>query len=341
METVNDLLRLDRFYQQLYRWRLDDWIVPIDRSIGEAVRRGQTGHWQSLLAAACGLPAGAGPVTIRGGVVTIDDDSMPPQDRHNDRHNVQTLTDQLRSIGPWEKGPWEILGVAIDAQWRSDLKWDRIVDCVDWRGRIVMDLGCGNGYYAWRMLDAGASMVIGVDPTASSVCQFGAVSRISDCSDPPMILPLRDSDLPLNASGQSKPSGLFDVVTSMGVLYHHVSPIEHLRRIIDLLARDGTAIIETLVVPDAMTALTPLKRYAAMANVWIIPSIGLLRVWLKRVGFGDIEIVDQSVTTSDEQHRTPWSPGHSLAEGLDPADPSKTIEGYPGCRRVVVRCRGR
>jgi tRNA (mo5U34)-methyltransferase len=73
-----------------------------------------------------------------------------------------------------------------------------------------------------------------------------------------------------------------------------------------------------------------------MRNVWFLPTIAGLTTWLRRSGFGDIEVVDQSVTTTDEQRATEWMTFESLREALDPDDPGRTVEGWPAPRRVVV-----
>ena len=277
-----DLLQIERVKQQLYRWRLDAWIDPIVKSVSQSIDQRQTGNWEALLGEVAQLSEDVAEIRVENGVVIAQAKQLASEPLDDE---LESLRERLRRIGPWEKGPWNLLGVSIDAQWRSDLKWDRIDGAVDWRGKVVMDLGCGNGYYAWRMLDAGAGIVMGVDPTASSVCQAAAAARIADQPNTPMILPIRDSDLPLDVSRGIGPGGAFDIVTSMGVLYHHVSPIEHLRRVASLLDRNGTAIIETLIVPDQMSALTPIGRYAGMANVWVIPSIEMLSTWLRTGGF--------------------------------------------------------
>ncbi|NJN52024.1 MAG: DUF1698 domain-containing protein [Gammaproteobacteria bacterium] len=73
------------------------------------------------------------------------------------------LIRSLQALRPWRKGPFELFGVPIDTEWRSDWKWDRVRPHVaDLRGRRVLDVGCGNGYFGWRMIDAGADCVIGV-----------------------------------------------------------------------------------------------------------------------------------------------------------------------------------
>ena len=61
-----------------------------------------------------------------------------------------------------------------------------------------------------------------------------------------------------------------------------------------------------------------------------------LLTWLTRSGFRDLQIVDRSRTTPQEQRRTEWMPFESLADALGPADTGRTIEGWPAPRRVLV-----
>jgi len=78
------------------------------------------------------------------------------------------------------------------------------------------------------------------------------------------------------------------------------------------------------------------ERYAQMRNVWFLPSTAALTVWLARVGFKNIKVVDVAATTVSEQRRTEWMDSLSLADFLDPQDPTKTIEGYPAPMRAVI-----
>ena len=123
----------------------------------------------------------------------------------------------------------------------------------------------------------------------------------------------------------------------MGVLYHQRSPLDHLRQLRGTLRPGGQLVLETLFVPgEESFACTPEDRYARMRNVWLLPTIAELTTWLRRTGFRDINIVDQSITTTAEQRSTEWMRFESLAEALDPADPGRTVEGWPAPRRVVA-----
>ncbi|MGR9107937.1 MAG: DUF1698 domain-containing protein, partial [Gammaproteobacteria bacterium] len=69
-----------------------------------------------------------------------------------DVEQQQFLYRALQELHPWRKGPYQIHGIHIDSEWRSDLKWNRLnrhIASLD--QRRVLDVGCGNGYHCWRM----------------------------------------------------------------------------------------------------------------------------------------------------------------------------------------------
>lgn len=249
------------------------------------------------------------------------------------REDQETLQQKLMAFHPWRKGPFELFGTEIDTEWRSCLKWDRLAPHVDFQKCRVLDVGCGNGYYGWRMLQAGANLVVGFDPFLLFLMQFEVVRRYADPAAEHSVLPLTDQDLPARLN-------FFNVTLSMGVLYHRTSPIEHLQALWHSLRTGGTLVLETLIIEtDAITCLVPEDRYAKMRNVWFIPSIPMLLLWLKRTGFKDIQVIDVSATTVAEQRRTEWMTFESLADYLDPADPSRTIESYPAPVRAMIVAR--
>jgi len=236
----------------------------------------------------------------------------------------------LLQLAPWRKGPFRVGGVEIDSEWRSDLKWSRVADSIEpLAGRKVLDVGCGNGYYALEIRKAGADLVIGVDPTLLFVMQFVAVNQF--VKDPAVfVVPLRLEELP-------PANNAFDTTFSMGVLYHQRSPVDHLRQLRTTLRPGGQLVLETIFVPgEESYACTPSDRYARMRNVWLLPTIAELTTWMRRSGYRDIDVIDTSITSFDEQRSTEWMSFESLREALDPDDPSRTIEGWPAPRRAVV-----
>jgi tRNA (mo5U34)-methyltransferase len=239
----------------------------------------------------------------------------------------------LRELHPWRKGPFELFGIHIDTEWRSDWKWDRLQARIDsLRGRRVLDVGCGSGYHCWRMLGDGAAEVIGIDPTPLFVVQFWALQKYLQ-QERVWVLPLGIEQVPPKLHA-------FDTVFSMGVLYHRRSPLDHLQELKDCLRPGGQLVLETLVIEgEPGDTLLPEGRYARMGNVWFLPSCDTLLSWLRKLGFVDLQLVDVCVTTTEEQRSTEWMTFHSLGDFLDPEDPGKSIEGYPAPQRAIVTAR--
>ncbi|MBT7307752.1 MAG: tRNA 5-methoxyuridine(34)/uridine 5-oxyacetic acid(34) synthase CmoB [Gammaproteobacteria bacterium] len=241
------------------------------------------------------------------------------------------LEQRIRELMPWRKGPFELFGLSIDTEWRSDWKWARIQSQIQpLAGRIILDVGCGNGYYALRMAGAGADTIIGVDPNLLFMSQFQLISRYIE-------EPLGVHLVPVGLESIPDQLQRFDTVFSMGVLYHRRSPIDHLYQLCGTLRSGGELVLETLVVEGGVeTVLVPEGRYAKMRNVWFIPSVEALILWLRRVGFQQIRCLNQSVTTVDEQRSTEWMRFESLSDFLDPQNSGRTVEGYPAPRRALL-----
>ncbi|MFA3792304.1 tRNA 5-methoxyuridine(34)/uridine 5-oxyacetic acid(34) synthase CmoB [Aliiglaciecola sp. SL4] len=246
-----------------------------------------------------------------------------------DEYTKRQITGLLKQFKPWRKGPFYVHDIFIDTEWRSDWKWDRVLPHIEpLKDRTVLDIGCGSGYHMWRMLGEDAKFVVGIDPTQLFLMQFQTIKHF--VPNPNIhLLPIGVEQLPnLKA---------FDTVFSMGVLYHRRSPIDFLQQLKQQLRPGGQLVLETLVVEgDEHTVLMAGERYAQMRNVWFLPSTQALTVWLKRVGFKDVKVVDVGPTSLQEQRKTEWMDSQSLADFLDPDDHTKTIEGYPAPIRAVL-----
>ena len=245
----------------------------------------------------------------------------------------QTLIDGLKGLIPWRKGPFKFANVFVDTEWRSNLKWSRALSSKTIRDYLedasVLDVGCGNGYFGWRMLEAGAKSVIGIDPSALFCLQHQSVRRyIQDQRN--VVLPFKLEELPATVQ--------FDCVFSMGVIYHRRDPIDHLARLYNLTESSGLLVLETLI-HDEKTSLYPNGRYARMGNVWCVPSEYDLFNWIEKAGFKDPTKVDITKTTTQEQRATEWMGFESLANALNPNDPQLTIEGYQAPIRELIIAR--
>ena len=309
------------FIDHIRNTRLEPWCEPLAAQLQQTWDQLNDGNLARLLTALKTLPSISANSVELDRVVTING---PVGDAG------AQLNSALKALMPWRKGPFRFFDIDIDAEWRCDLKWDRIANHLsDLRGRHVLDVGSGNGYYGWRMKAAGAATVAGIDPSWLSVVQHLAVNRyIKDPSH--TVLPFTLESLPPNL-------GIFDTVFSMGVLYHRRSPLDHLAELRGALRPGGELVLETLVIQGQVgESLVPIGRYARMNNVWFLPTVPTLVQWLEKMGFENIRLVDQSTTSTDEQRPSDWKPGQSLADYLNPEDPSLTIEGRPAPIRALI-----
>ncbi len=322
MDPMCDPTAFYRSLLQAVPYGLEGWAAVLPRQLQQAFsRHGEVEGWCRLLASlpqvmpselAFDLPA------VRIGRPEDCSDAVRRQ-----------LDSCLRRLHPWRKGPFEVFGIRIDSEWRCEMKWNRLADAIaPLQGRMVLDVGAGNGYYGWRMLGAGAARVIGIDPTLRYVFQFQALKFLAG-EHPVELLPLALEDLPPHL-------GAFDTVFSMGVLYHRRSPFDHLHALRDCLCPGGELVLETLVIEGRKgEVLVPEGRYAKMRNVWFIPSPGTLESWLRRAGYRHIRCVDISRTTCEEQRSTEWMTFQSLPDFLDSDHPDSTVEGLPAPRRAI------
>ncbi|HBP78145.1 MAG TPA: tRNA 5-methoxyuridine(34)/uridine 5-oxyacetic acid(34) synthase CmoB, partial [Halomonas sp.] len=97
-------------------------------------------------------------VDLNSDTLTVDIDLTDSQQRQ--------CFNLLRKLAPWRKGPFNLGGIEIDTEWRSDWKWQRVAPhLAPLKYRKVLDVGGGSGYHAWRMAGAGAAFVLVIDPS--------------------------------------------------------------------------------------------------------------------------------------------------------------------------------
>lgn len=336
------LRRFEPFLNTLSTTALADWVHPLRRLTLERLQPGRHGDLNDWIKALERLSALRLPPPDRS-IRMLDQPCVGPVAEQPLSAEVDAqLRQALEQLHPWRKGPFCLHGIEIDAEWCSDWKWARLADAITpLPGRRVLDVGCGNGYYGFRALGAGADWVLGIDPTPRFVLQFLALEQLIG-AERLAVFPLADDDLPDLCAVAA---GRFDTLFSMGVLYHRRDPIKHLARLRDCLRPGGELVLETLVTdrpgcnPANADTLVPAGRYARMRNVHTIPSVATLSDWIRAAAYQDLQLVDLSRTTVQEQRATPWMRFHSLADFLDPDDPNLTIEGHPAPVRALLLAR--
>ena len=242
------------------------------------------------------------------------------------------LRKKLKEFRPWRKGPYMLGDIIIESEWNCALKWQRLKKFIgNIEGKKVLDIGASSGYFSFQISLFNPKIIVALEPFTTFYHQLLLLNTLLKKS---VINPLsiRFEKTCFNNE--------FDLILSLGVIYHQKSPIQHLLDIKKSLVKGGKLIIETLIVDGSLGySLLPENRYANMPNVWFIPSVKTMISWLKRTGFDNINCFDITQTTSKEQQKTDWlgDNSKSLADFVD-FDKKCTNEKLPMPTRALFVC---
>lgn len=241
------------------------------------------------------------------------------------------IREALRSFMPWRKGPFSVFGIDIDAEWRSERKWQRLEEHLPpLEGKVIADIGCNNGYYMFRMAEHNPAFILGLEPSVQHYYCYKALSSMAGLNN-------TEIDL-LGVEHLDHFENCFDVLFLMGIIYHRPSPIDTLKSILTSLKPGGTLILETQGIPGEQPyALFPDKTYAKVPGTYFVPTESCLVNWINKAGFKDIDLFSSQPMSSQEQRPTEWMEFESYQNFIDPSDPSLTVEGYPAPHRFIVK----
>lgn len=243
----------------------------------------------------------------------------------------QKILQVMRGFMPWRKGPFRIFGIDIDAEWRSERKWNRLLpELPSLAGKLVADIGCNNGYYMFRAAHHRPALILGFEPYVQHYYTFRTLNGFAG-----------QDNLAIELFGAEHlhlfPS-CFDVIFLLGIIYHRPSPIDALRDIFTALKPGGTLILESQAIPgDEPIALFPENTYAKAPGTWFIPTGTCLHNWLTRTGFANIRLFCRHPMSSAEQRRTDWMNFESYEDFIDKENATLTIEKYPAPWRVFFK----
>lgn len=242
--------------------------------------------------------------------------------------NLPGAKELAHELIPWRKGPFKLGELFLDAEWRSDIKWHRLQPHLpSLEGKVVADVGCNNGYYLYRIAEAGAAKIVGLDPTLKYYLQYRLIAAHTGS--------IADF-LPLGWQALWQMPDTFDVVFLMGVNYHDPEPLEIFHACRAALRKGGVLFCESVVIPTEVDLeIFPAGRYAGIGGVHAIPSVRALVRQLAFAGFSTVEPLYSVPLEPYEQRSTPFSPQPSLAAYL--RHDGLTKEGYPAPYRAAIR----
>jgi tRNA (mo5U34)-methyltransferase len=237
----------------------------------------------------------------------------------------------LRGLMPWRKGPFSVFGIDIDAEWRSERKWNRLVaELPDLSGKVIADIGCNNGYYMFRMAHYHPALVLGFEPYVQHYYTFNTLNAFAGQRQLQVEL--------LGIEHLTCFPESFDVIFCLGILYHQPSPLDALRDLHTALKPGGQLIVESQAIPgNEPMALFPQSTYAKVPGTWFVPTASCLHNWMNRTGFKHVRLFCDHAMSSEEQRRTAWMNFESYEDFIDKDNPALTIEGYPAPRRVFFK----
>jgi len=247
------------------------------------------------------------------------------------RQDSTRVYEVMRGFMPWRKGPFSVFGIEIDAEWRSERKWQRVAPVLpNMRGKVIADIGCNNGYYMFRMAAHAPALVLGLEPYIQHYYAFKTLNRLAGQNNL-AIEPFGVENISLFRSS-------FDLIFLMGIIYHRISPVEMLREIKAAMKPGGCLIVESQAIPgEEPVALFPEKRYAKVPGTYFVPTAACLRNWLSRAGFKGISLFCSHPMSDEEQRCTDWMTFESYNDFIDPHNPKLTVEGYPAPLRVYLK----
>jgi len=246
----------------------------------------------------------------------------------NPVESEETLQTAL-NLRSWRKGPFKIDDIFIDSEWRSFVKFNLLAPHMDLADKVVGDIGCNNGYYLFRMLPKRPKKLIGFDPGVMSFLQFKFIDAFARS----------DIEYELLGVEHLPHYGVkFDALFCLGVLYHRSDPVRTLKELKGALNAGGELFLDTMYLDmQGDFALSPKNTYSKIPNIYFVPTISALLNWCERANFKDAQILATKPTDAHEQRKTGWILGQSLGDFLDPADPTRTVEGYPAPKRVYLK----
>ncbi len=239
------------------------------------------------------------------------------------------ITNIAKMMMPWRKGPFELFDTHIDAEWKSNIKYNLLRKHFNLKDKKVADIGCNNGYYLFRMQEDKPKLLVGFDPSPLYKTQFDFINHFVKSKIVYELLGVEHLEIY---------DEKFDTIFCLGVLYHRSDPVAMLKSLFKGLENKGEVILDTFYINgEEEMCLCPESSYSKIPNIYFVPTIPALKNWCLRAGFSSFEVLETSTTDAQEQRRTPWIEGQSLEDFLDKDDKTKTIEGYSAPQRVYVK----
>ena len=164
---------------------------------------------------------------------------------------AQNIYDQPAFFEGYSSLPRSIHGLAGAAEWDSVRAL-----LPDLKGRRIVDLGCGFGWFARHAAEAGAESVLGLDLSENMLARARAQTQT-----PAVRYEIADLDR------LDLPEGGFDFAYS-SLAFHYVADFDRLARVVHAALTPGASFIFTIEHPIYMAPSQPDWREVEGRTVW-------------------------------------------------------------------------
>ena len=227
------------------------------------------------------------------------------------REEEERLRAEIERLAPFFQGPFPVTpNLTITGAYDARVKCKTILGPLlpeSLEGRSVLEIACNAGYDSFFLNLRRPRKYLAVDPNPVVHPQalflnahYGAGIDFQ-CLDWRELAPERH--------------GVFDWVICIGLLYHEVSPMDLLAKMYEMTAVGGSVLLETLVL--ASDARAPVAKFIGGSfrgdpNTWWLPTTTCAEAMLAAAGFSE-----------------PRTRSKLPDFSLNPADPERTVEGWP------------
>jgi 2-polyprenyl-3-methyl-5-hydroxy-6-metoxy-1,4-benzoquinol methylase len=200
---------------------------------------------------------------------------------------------------------------------------------VDWRGRTVLDIGCGTGMLARAIAERGARRVVALDYSVAAIEEARTLPRLDT-------IEFVTADIMSWA-----PTEQFDVVVTLGTMEHLDNPRQFLGRMVDLLTEDGDILV---ACPHFLNP----RGYVwmALATLLDVPislsDLHFIHPWHMDEWASSLDLSSELITTVDRN----WAYGQRLLRDFgkrlpnalrDAGLPTRNVEAYMRYLEDLVR----
>ena len=201
---------------------------------------------------------------------------------------LMTLNYCTKQLQPWKQCSMQLFGIDLEREMIDNRHWKKIsAQLPSLREKKICDMGCGNGFFLFHLLQHKPKLMIGIDKDLNAFLQFTLLQRIASIKNIYFEL-LRKDDIRFFPN-------IFDVVFCRGILHRCRNPHYTLCNINSSMKSGSYLIVDCLGMEgDKVSRLR--KR-----SVHNFPSLNMILEWLEWAKFINAKVIFKEELTSTDK----------------------------------------